>query len=458
MNRRIPFLSVAILALVTAVAPAQQTKEEKYPDGKIKAKYAIDADGKKNGSFVERFPSGSFKIKASYKKDELDGLFTEYYPSGKTSVTVNYKAGKRIGIYTELTEKGQKKLTALYIDGKLNGKLTQYEAGVPTLDIVFKEDRPVYPRSAEQIKKKLAEIDPPDKKADGEAAEREAALRRLKAYRYLCEVPYENMSLDDHMNKASFTGSLLCEKLGRLDHAPKDNPGMSAAEFALGCEGTSKSSLALGPTTLAKAVDGWMDDSDKSNLEVLGHRRWCINPPLARVGFGQSGTYSAMYVFDDSGKNAVPNFDFVAYPARGLMPVEYFGPKHAWNVSLNPAKCKPFNGSERAKIFELDSMLNPVGEPGGRRPRHEAADLEPEVRFRIQPHAEHSLEAGHRIELLATGIERHGAWRAEGAERHERTPRKAARSPVVLRGTFADGPPQEEPRSIPRSASLPKAH
>ena len=366
MNCRNPFLSLAILGLVNAAAGAQTkelTKEEKFDDGKIKIKYAVDADGKKNGYFVERFLAGNLKIKTNYKNDELEGLFTEYYPSGKVYITVNYKAGKKIGAYTELTEKGQKKFTAVYKDGKLNGKLSHYEAGIPSIEMIYKDDLPVYARSEEQIRKKVASIDPPDKKGDGDAGNREAALRRLQAYRYICEVPYERMSLDDQMNKASAMGSVLCEKMGKLDHTPKENPGLPDADFKLGYEGTSHSNLAMGYSDLAKSVDGWMDDSDESNIDVIGHRRWCLNPPLARVGFGQSGKFSAMFCFDKSGQPAVANFDFIAYPTRGLMPVEYFGSKYAWNVSLHPLKYKKFNGSEKAKIVELDAMLNPVGEP-----------------------------------------------------------------------------------------------
>ena len=57
----------------------------------------------------------------------------------------------------------------------------------------------------------------PEKTKDEDAAEREAALRRLKAYRYLVEVPYDNLVLDSDYNRCAEAGAKLCEKLGRLE-------------------------------------------------------------------------------------------------------------------------------------------------------------------------------------------------------------------------------------------------
>jgi hypothetical protein len=83
---------------------------------------------------------------------------------------------------------------------------------------------------------------------------------------------------------------------------------------------------------------------------------------MLKTGFGQSGKFAAMYSFDRSQKT-VPDFDFVAYPTRGLMPVEYFNGRYAWSVSLNPKKFRTPDSSVRASIVEVDRMLDPVGEP-----------------------------------------------------------------------------------------------
>jgi Cysteine-rich secretory protein family len=260
----------------------------------------------------------------------------------------------------QYTDKGLKKLTAIYKDGELNGIRTEYEGGVPFLAVIYKNGELDHARSREDMKKKLAEIEPPDQKITDEASERDAALRRLKAYRYICEVPYEKLTLDDEMNKFCLAGAQLCAKIGKIEHKPA-NPGLPEAEYKTAFTGTSKSNLAMGYTSLVRAVDGWMDDSDPSNLDRLGHRRWCINPRMLKTGFGRTGKYGAMYSQDQSQK-AVPDFDFVAFPARGWMPVEYFNPRYAWSVSLHPQKYK-ITGDVEIRVCEIDLKLNKMSEP-----------------------------------------------------------------------------------------------
>jgi len=218
-----------------------------------------------------------------------------------------------------------------------------------------------YPRSREDIKKALAEISTPGPmNPDALAAEREAGLRRLKAYRYLAEVPAD-VVLDDELNRYAQAATKLCAKLGRLDHKPA-NPGLPEEEYQLGIKGTTRSNLAFGDANLARSVDGWVEDSDPGNIERLGHRRWCLNPWMQKTGLGRTGRFTAMYSFDSSRK-MVPDFTFVAFPPRGYMPVEYFRPRWAWNISLHPRKYQNLDPSIRPIITEVDKELQKVGEP-----------------------------------------------------------------------------------------------
>jgi hypothetical protein len=213
----------------------------------------------------------------------------------------------------------------------------------------------------DDLKKKLTEIETPAEKLEGEAAQRDAGLRRLRAYRFLAGLPYQDLVLDDDLNATSLAGAKLCEKLGRLEHTPK-NPGMDEAEFKIAYRGTSSSNLAYGVRNLVQAVDGWMDDSDEGNSERLGHRRWCLNPPMKKLGFGRSGDYVAMFAFDRS-RQPVPDFDVIAFPARGLMPVEYFRVEDPWSVSLNPRKyATPGKGVE-PKVYAADEKGKKIGDP-----------------------------------------------------------------------------------------------
>jgi hypothetical protein len=113
---------------------------------------------------------------------------------------------------------------------------------------------------------------------------------------------------------------------------------------------------------LTTMVDAFVDDSDEGNVDRLGHRRWCLNPTMGKVGFGRSGKFAAMWAFDQSATN-VPDYDFVCYPARGYMPLEYFSPAGAWSVSLNPKKFKPPSAKTQPKIYPWDAKTKQKGEP-----------------------------------------------------------------------------------------------
>jgi uncharacterized protein YkwD len=216
-------------------------------------------------------------------------------------------------------------------------------------------------RTAEDVRKKLAEIlTAPEKQPEGLAGEREAALRRLNAFRYLAGVPHD-VFLDGEYNKAAQAAAALCERIGRLDHTPS-NPGMPEDEFRYAYRGTSRSNLGQGYRTLTQAIDGWLDDSSEANREIVGHRRWCLNPAMKKAGFGHTGGFTAMYSFDGS-RMPVPDFDFVAWPARGPIPVGYFRTGQPWTVSLNPRKYDRPGMAAKPKLWELGPDGKKTGEP-----------------------------------------------------------------------------------------------
>jgi hypothetical protein len=220
-------------------------------------------------------------------------------------------------------------------------------------------------RSVDEIKAELAKIlAAPKTQTDGAAAEREEALRRLMAYRYLAGVPYKNMVLDEALNQSAFAAALVCDKLGRLDHDPP-NPGLPADVYEAGRQGARSSNLHFNSrrgARLASAVDDFMYDSDPGNIARVGHRRWCLNPALRKVGFGRSGSYFAMRVFDLS-QPAVPPFDFIAYPAPGPMPLEFFRPGQAWSLTLNPAKYAVPADTVQVRVYPAKTPGEATGSP-----------------------------------------------------------------------------------------------
>jgi len=159
------------------------------------------------------------------------------------------------------------------------------------------------------------------------------ALNRLNAYRYLVGLPHD-VTLDDGYTQLAQAAAEICQRIGRLDHHPP-NPGMREAEYRLAAQGAGRSNLYMGGQAAA-SIDAYMDDSDPSNIDRVGHRRWCLNPAMAKTGFGVSGRFSAMYAMDNAGGRF--NEDFIAFPAQGYMPVGFFSPNHAWSVQLNSSR------------------------------------------------------------------------------------------------------------------------
>jgi hypothetical protein len=127
---------------------------------------------------------------------------------------------------------------------------------------------------------------------------------------------------------------------------------MPEEEYKKAYHGTTHCNLHWG-RGLKASVHGWMNDSDKSNIDRVGHRRWALNPSMAMVGFDQVGKYAAMYCMDKSRKE-VEDFDIVAYPCSGFMPVAWFTGDRAWNVSLNTQKYqKPVKEQVKVAIYPL---------------------------------------------------------------------------------------------------------
>ncbi len=303
-----------------------ETIEEKWPNGKTLKKYTTDEEKKKSGTYTEFHENGFSKIKAFYKKDLLEGL------------------------YAEFTSEGKKYIEAQYSKGLINGVYRVYEKGFLVKDEIWINGVLAYPRPIQEINRNLAAIQKLKTEFVGEwpsgfkterfsksvEADNISGMTKLREFRYLCGVPYEDMQINRTFVAHNLDAAILLNKLGRLDHTPA-NPGLPEDVYKSGYAGTSQSNLAGGSrgTSAAKSVEMYMDDSDKSNIDRVGHRRYCISPYMKMTGFGSEGNYSAMWSFDKS-REKVEDFDYICYPARGYMPGTHFNSSYAWNVSLNP--------------------------------------------------------------------------------------------------------------------------
>jgi hypothetical protein len=178
------------------------------------------------------------------------------------------------------------------------------------------EDEPgksrLYPRSKEEIRAGIREIEKRPKPADVSKDIHEAT-QQLNIYRFLCGVPSE-VKPDPDFSKNAEDAALACKKNGGLSHA-------------LG-HSTDKCNLSSVPDVKA-SVGQYIEDSGDNNRDVRGHREWCLNPPMGKVGFGSGGdSYSAMWCMDSSGKSVRGAW---SYPGMGLFPLEYMH-GNAWSV------------------------------------------------------------------------------------------------------------------------------
>lgn len=167
-----------------------------------------------------------------------------------------------------------------------------------------------------------------------------SAVELLNIIRYVAGIPY-NVTIDSEYSKYAQAGALVNASNNELSHFPSQPSGMSTDLYNLGYTGTSSSNLAMGYTLCAAIKNGWMSDGDSYNIQMVGHRRWCLNPTMSKTGFGEvkSATtnykYTSMYAFDRS-NTAGSAYSRVAWPAQNT-PDCLFSSQDPWSISMGTA-------------------------------------------------------------------------------------------------------------------------
>lgn len=172
----------------------------------------------------------------------------------------------------------------------------------------------LYPRSKSEIKAKIREI---EKRTAPKGIDREQqkTINQLNIYRYLSWVPSEVVA-DKKMVEQAVEAAKACEAHGGLSH--------DLGHF------TEISNLASGGSMFS-SVAQYINDAGDNNRANRGHRRWCLNPPMAKAGFGAQKSYSAMICMDSSGSTRIRGS--WAYPGKGFFPREYLH-GNAWSLYL----------------------------------------------------------------------------------------------------------------------------
>ena len=167
-------------------------------------------------------------------------------------------------------------------------------------------------------------------------------LTYLNYIRFVAGLP--EVTLDDTLNLDAQHGAVLLAAIDELTHYPHQPADMDDAFYNRGYSATTSSNISYrwgyDPLeNIKNSIQGCMNDnSSLNNLSTVGHRRWLLNPPLGKVGFGyaQSATgasYIVTKVFDFSGVGCT--YDFISWPVAGNHPTELFHPANPWSVTLN---------------------------------------------------------------------------------------------------------------------------
>jgi hypothetical protein len=319
---------------------------EKFPDGSIKARYQVDAKGQKNGNYLENHPNGKLRIKATYKNDQLNGVVTECDTAGKIVKKASYKAGK------------------------LHGDLVMADAtGKIATQETWLEGRLLYPKSTDLIERTLSEIAHapaagpagPSKLAEFEPFAADAqihALKRLQAYRYLCDVPYD-VTLNREYAELCTAASRLLEIIGHLDHFPPRPEGCPDSLYIPACQGLANGNLhthsaRTGEALIMGGVDGWIWDSDRpKNIVEVGHRRQSLNPRMKQVAYGAKGNFTVMYSHDATREAHAR--EFVAYPSRGYFPISYLMKEAVWSCAFDSDRYRMADDAKVVVCFADDN-------------------------------------------------------------------------------------------------------
>ena len=157
------------------------------------------------------------------------------------------------------------------------------------------------------------------------------AVAMLNNVRYIAGL--DPVSADDGYESMAQAAAFVNMSIEKMTHYPASftskPEAMADSDWNDGCTGAGKSNLYSGGRSLNYYALWWTGDSDSSNIDRIGHRRWCLNPSMGRTGYGYANGYAAMYALDRTGTGTQSN---VAWPAEN-MPIDYFGWNIPWSVS-----------------------------------------------------------------------------------------------------------------------------
>ena len=152
-------------------------------------------------------------------------------------------------------------------------------------------------------------------------------FKMLNFARFMVGIPNE-VTNDSSYEKLAQDASLLMKVNNKMAHTGQPKPkNMNDKLYNSGAKGCKSCNISYGRDNLYENVEGWIVDN--GNFTTMGHRRWILNPPMKKTGFGKVGVFAAMYCFDNSfGDTPYKN---IPWPCRN-MTLEFANTSH-WSLS-----------------------------------------------------------------------------------------------------------------------------
>ncbi len=183
------------------------------------------------------------------------------------------------------------------------------------------------------------------------------ALNAIKVVRYLAGVPYENIRLTEELNSIAQHGAVILASSNQFSHYPIKPYDMSDAFYEIAKKGCMEANISAGRSNLSNAVLGFIFDNGQNNISRVGHRRWILKPGAENFGLGYAkGTDTSyggdrinMHVFDGLGYWECESDSYIAWPAAGDFPIEYFAASKnistpivaPWSINLGASYQEP---------------------------------------------------------------------------------------------------------------------
>lgn len=168
------------------------------------------------------------------------------------------------------------------------------------------------------------------------AASKKATLDAINFMRALVQLDGVRFSSD--WNSDALKNSLMMEARRQITHTPSAS---GKCWHAAGGAAAKRSNIALewgsaslASTTGARGVVGYMVDPGAGN-EIVGHRRWLLDPRITQMGTGSTKAANTLTVFGATGivasqYNAKPSW--MEWPSAGYFPAA-IEPAGRWSLS-----------------------------------------------------------------------------------------------------------------------------